>query len=281
MSAISTSLKTNHRIQQNMYLLNLHSLIKQPLTQQVMLTDAKSAKLSPCARRRNSLRTRGFTLIELLVVMAIIATLLGIGVGAIKSMASSKGVSTAVPLADSIFDQARQVAKSSGTPTRVVIYAHYDVSDQADARDRYLRMIGVATGRDGAGLPVTKIEDVTQWKLVSRATTLPSNTFFNAKLSNKPATASETAVFPGSTIGKSCYVYQFNSEGSLIDATGVPVPDGQFVVQAGKLRPGQDTPDVANNATRDVGGFKIWANGRMAMFRSPNQIIKASEDPEF
>jgi prepilin-type N-terminal cleavage/methylation domain-containing protein len=265
-----------------MYLLNLPSLIKQPLTQQVMLTDAKSAKLSLCARRRNSLRTRGFTLIELLVVMAIIATLLGIGVGAIKSMASSKGVSTAVPLADSIFDQARQVAKSSGTPTRVVIYADTSGSNE-DKRSRYLRMIGVATGRIG-GVPASKGETIDEWKFVSRPITLPSNTFFNAKLSNKSATDGQ-AIFSGDTTPKDCYVYEFNSEGALIepseDGSGVPVNDGQFVVQAGKLRPGQDTPDVTNNATRDVGGFKIWANGRMAMFRSPNQIIEASEDPEF
>jgi len=254
----------------------LPSLKKHPLTQQVVVTDEKIAKLS----QSKSSRRKGFTLIEILVVMAIIATLLGLGVGAIKSMATSKGVSTAVPLADSIFAHARQVAKSSGNPTRVVIYA--DTSgDNEDKRSRYLRMMGVATGRNGAGLPVTKIEDVVQWKLVSRATILPSNTFFNANLSNKPASATETAVFPGSTDGKSCYVYQFNSEGALIDASGMPVNDGQFVVQAGRLKPGQDTPDTASNATRDVGGFKIWANGRMAMFRSPNQIISGSGDAEF
>ncbi len=257
--------------------------MRQPLTQQAMLTDEKATKLSHSKPRRNSLRTRGFTLVEILVVMAIIATLLGLGVGAIKSMASSKGVSTAVPLADSIFAQARQVAKSSGVPTRVVIYADTSVplGSNEDKRSRYLRMMGVATGRDTAGLPVTNMADVDHWKLVSRATTLPSNTFFNATLSNKPTSGPVTAIFPGSTTGKNCYAYQFNSEGALVDAVGVPVTDGQFVVQAGKLRPGQNTPDTASNATRDVGGFKIWANGRMAMFRSPNQILSGSGDAEF
>jgi prepilin-type N-terminal cleavage/methylation domain-containing protein len=272
----STSLKANYRIQKNMFLLKLPSLIKQPLTQQAMWTDEKADKLSLSKPRRS----KGFTLIEILVVMAIIATLLGIGVGAIKSMATSKGVSTAVPLADSVFAQARQVAKSSGAPTRVVIYAATGVSIK-DKRTRYLRMMGVATGRDVAGLPVTEIADVTQWKLVSRAITLPRNTFFNARLSNQPASPTLNAVFSGSASPVSCYAYQFNSEGALIDSTGVPVTDGQFVVQAGKLRPGQQTPDTAGNATRDVGGFKIWANGRMAMFRSPNQILSGSGDAEF
>jgi Tfp pilus assembly protein FimT len=211
--------------------------------------------------------------------MAIIATLLGIGVGAIKNMSESKGVSTAVPLAESLFDQARQVAKSSGSPTRVVIYAD-TTGNNEDKRTRYLRMMGVATGRDASGVAVDDIDDVIQWRLVSRAITIPSNTFFNANLSNK-TTATDTAIFPGSNDGKNCYVYQFNSEGALIDATGTPVTDGQFVVQAGKLRPGQNTPNVDNNAKRDIGGFKIWANGRMAMFRSPNQIVDTTDDPTF
>ncbi len=262
--------------------MHLSSLTTEPMTEQLSvsgekITDSSTHKVSRNLRRS---RDRGFTLVEILVVMAIIATLLGLGVGAIKNMASSKGVDTAVPLADSIFAQARQVAKSTGAPTRVVIYADSS-GDNEDKRDRYLRMIGVATGRDGAGLPVTDIADVTQWKLVSRASSLPSNTYFNAKLSNKPGTASETAIFPGSTTGKNCYVYQFNSEGALVDPSGAPVTDGQFVVQAGKLRPGATAPDTAANATRDVGGFKIWANGRMAKFRSPNQIINGSGDAEF
>jgi len=261
-----------------MYSSNFPSSTKQPLIQQAMATDMKLATLPI----RKSIRSKGFTLVEILVVMAIIATLLGLGVGAIKNMASSKGVSSAVPLADSIFAQARQVAKSSGVPTRVVIYADYGGSDE-DKRSRYLRTVGVATGRV-AGEPASKGQTIEEWRLVSRPIILPSNTFFNAKLSNKSATDG-TAIFPGDIAPKNCYVYEFNSEGALIEASndgsGAPVDNGQFVVQAGKLRPGQDIPVVDRNATRDLGGFKIWANGRMAMFRSPKQIIEASEDPEF
>ncbi len=224
---------------------------------------------------------KGFTLIEILVVMAIIATLLAFGVGSIKNMSKSQGVSSAVPIADAVFEQARQIAKSSGVPTRVVIYADTSGSNE-DKRDRHLRMMAVATGRDAAGVAVNKLDDVTQWKLVSRPVSLPNNTYFNANLSNQPSTASETAIFPGSTTAKSCYVYQFNSEGALIDAsTSLSITDGQFVVQAGKLLPGQDLPKEDSGAKRDIGGFKIWANGRSALFRSPNQIVDSSSDPTF
>ncbi len=259
-----------------MYVSTKNHFTKQPLTQRGMLGNYQLTKTRAFMEKGE----KGFTLIEILVVMAIIATLLGLGVGAIKSMSTSKGVSSAVPIADAIFDQARQVAKSSGTPTRVVIYAD-TTGDNKDKRDRFLRVMGVATGRDAAGLPVDDIADVTQWKLVSRPVTLPSNTFFNANLSNQPATATETAVFPGSADPKNCYVYRFNSEGALIDASGATVADGQFVVQAGKLLPGQTVPNEDSKASRDIGGFRIWANGRMAMFRSPNQIVSSSDDPEF
>lgn len=259
-----------------MYMSKLNCLTKRPFMQQEMLKGQELTKSATMMTRR----TKGFTLLEILVVMTIIATLLALGVGAIKSISKSKGVSTAVPLADAIFDQARQVAKSSGYPTRVVIYAD-TTGDSEDKRERYLRVMGVATGRDAAGVEVNDITLVTQWRLVSRPISLPSNTFFNANLSNQPATATETAIFAGSVTPKNCYVYQFNSEGALIDSTGTPITDGQFVVQAGKLLPGQDTPREASNATRDIGGFRIWANGRMAMFRSPNQIVSTGDDPEF
>ncbi|MGJ8657695.1 MAG: pilus assembly FimT family protein [Akkermansiaceae bacterium] len=233
-------------------------------------------------------KARGFTLVEVLVVMAIIATLLGLGVGAIKSMASSKGVSTAVPLADSIFSQARQIAKSTGLPARVVIYADSAGGDVAEKRERHLRMMGVATGRTASGLAPEDGEAITQWKLVSRPTTLPSKTYFNANLSNKSGSATESVVFPGSTTARSCYVYEFNSEGALVeptdDGSGASISDGQFVVQVGKLNPGADNPSEDANARRDAGGFRIWANGRMAKFRSVDQIMEGSGgsgDPTF
>lgn len=213
---------------------------------------------------KNSPKTKGFTLVEVLVVMAIIATLLGIGVAGIKSMASSKGVSTAVPLAESVFRHAREVAKATGKKTLVVVYADNSGTNE-ETRERYHRMIGVAQTNGG----VTR--------LVSRPVTLPSNTFYNANLSNKSVVASK-CIFPGSTDLKDCYTYGYNSEGNM--ATSINLVK-QFVVQAGKLRPGQDAPDADSNNSRDIGGFRIFASGSTAIYRSPNQLLADGEDPEF
>jgi len=109
---------------------------------------------------------RGFTLVEVLVVMAIIATLLAVGVESIKKLSTSKGVSTAVPLVEGVFDQARQIAKTTGVPTRVVVYAD-TTGTIKEHRNRHLRMVGVATARDSNRDPVVRGETVSAWRLVS------------------------------------------------------------------------------------------------------------------
>jgi len=224
---------------------------------------------------------RGFTLVEILVVLAIIGILLGVGVGAIKSLATSKGVSTAVPLAEGIFAQARQSARATGAPTRVVIYSDTSDTDVDDQNQRYLRMIGVVTGRiNSDGDLALNGESVSEWKFTSRPVTLPRGAYFNESISVH--SGEDTAIFPGGS--RSCYVYEFNSQGTLItatnDGTGDPIEDGSFVLQAGNFVPGPQINED-NSAKRDVGGFRVYRNGRIATYLNPDQIIAGGSDPTF
>ena len=227
---------------------------------------------------------RGFTLVEVLVVMTIIATLLAVGVESIKKLSTSKGVSTAVPLVESVFDQARQVAKTTGVPTRVVIYGDTTAATTIEQhRNRHLRMIGVATARDSNRDPIASGNNAAEWRLVSSPVVIPRGAYFNENLSVHSGT--QVAIFPGDETPRQCYVYEFNSEGALItatsDATGSIVTDGQLVIQAGQLAPGAVAPVVDSSARRDAGGFRVFRNGRLATFQSPNQIVASGVDPEF
>lgn len=213
-------------------------------------------------------KKRGFTLIELIVVIAIIATLLAIGVGTIKNVAGAKGVSTGVSLAEGVFDHARNIAKNNGS-ARVLIYCDTGGTNK-DKREKYLRYLAVAAPKLKPKNDPSDPDEI-EWKIVSSGVSLPTDTFFNEKLS--PGVQKDKAKFPGFKDKKECYFYEFNSEGALVS----PATDGKFVIQAGKLIPGQDIPKKLPKRKRDVGGFRIWSSGKTSIFRSPNQISSSDE----
>lgn len=213
----------------------------------------------------------------MLVVVTIVAVLLGIGAKTMKNATTARGVSTAVPIAESVFAEARGLAKGRGDNVYVVIYA--DTTDQdPENHEKLFRYIGVATrpedadGNEILGEPL---------RLTSRGTTLPSQTFYNANLSGMATEETQQCLFPGSSDPRECYAYKFNAEGILVEPnqnTGGDEPNGIFVVQSGMLAPGQEVPRKLPTQSKDVGGFAIWKSGNTSVFRSPNQIPNVSSD---
>ncbi|GAA5494844.1 hypothetical protein Rhal01_01008 [Rubritalea halochordaticola] len=218
-------------------------------------------------------KPRGFTLIELIAVIMVIAILMGIGATTLKNVTTAKGVNTGVPIAESIFSEARSLAKGRGVDAYVIIYA--DTSDNdADMTEKLYRYMGVATNAEyDANGNLT--EGSGTLRLTSRGSMLPTKTFLNANLSGLTDADKMPVLIPGSSDPKECYVYRFNSEGILVEPTlsGANGPQALFVIQSGVMTPGSDFPKELPKNEKDVGGFAVWRSGQTSVFRHPDQIL--------
>ncbi|MEO1857482.1 MAG: type II secretion system protein [Rubritalea sp.] len=235
-----------------------------------------------CFKSQSPQARSAFTLIEMLVVLVIMSTLIGIGAQVMKNATTAQGTDTAASMAESLFAEARGLAKSSGSSTRVVIYAGGGTGDD---RTKHLRYMGIV-GQDkdattGEYLEVGE-EPLFKDQLKARGVKLPSKVFFNANLSNVSATM--PVQIPGMTGTQQCYYYEFNAEGVITEPAAVALDDPvSFVVQSGQLYPTDDTPRVAKAGSRDVAGFAIWKRGNTTLFRSPEQVpsLPSGSDPTF
>lgn len=221
---------------------------------------------------------QGFSLIEMLVVLVIVSTLMGIGAQVMKNATTAQGTDTGASMAESLFAEARGLAKTSGASTRVVIYCG---GGKGEERQKHLRYMGIVRQIvDDAGTPGDSSDDSTEWsdKLIARGVLLPSKVYFNARLSGEPSLMA--VQIPGQRQDQDCYYYEFNSEGILAEPTGSS--PAAFVVQAGTLLPTDDTPRELKKGSRDVGGFAIWKRGNTTMFRNADQIPNiGNTDPTF
>lgn len=221
-----------------------------------------------------------FTLVELLVVIAIISILMTAGSIGLSSL-GGKGVTSGVANAEALFSEARSTAVGKNLRACVLVAKKLDNNPADD-----LRRILVATEPvDSSGKPTNAAgAKITNWVLSSRGAILPDQTFFSSKLSKKDHSGGGGSIDfitlggnPKTAYKGDYYVYEFNSQGILIDPNDPQYKGGaSFVIGGGARNLTKDAvtqpPRVTASAKRDFGGFVIWRNGSTSVFRSPEQI---------
>ena len=212
---------------------------------------------------------------EMLVVIAIMSILMTAGAIGLGGM-TGKGVTSGVASAESMFEEARSIAVGQRTKTRVLISK--DLKN--NAADNLRRILIVTAEIDPTTLqPKSPIN----WILSSRGVTLPDQTYFSQTFSRKDqdkAGAIDTMTLAAGASVKTSYVgdyyyYEFNAEGLYPLGSAAP---STFVIGSGIRKPNAtaaDKPKVGGSAVRDFGGFVVWRNGWVSVFRSPDQMDSA------
>jgi prepilin-type N-terminal cleavage/methylation domain-containing protein len=216
-------------------------------------------KATPRSRSR---RLPGFTLIEILTVIAIITILMAAGAIGIGNLNAGKGVTSAVATCESLFEEARTIAVSKRTNTRVMV----DINDKAS--ENYLRRIIIAY--ENVILNPDGSVASRSWVQANRGYEMPKGTYFSAEYSALEGGGRIKEETLGGTDIKADYhgkyvYYEFNGEGIFEDA------GSSFVVGAG-VRPKGQEPKTTKGAARDFAGFVVWRNGRTSNYRNPEQI---------
>ena len=220
-------------------------------------------------------------MVALLVVILIITVLLTLGDAGFRN-AGGKGVSTALPSTEAIFDEARAIAVGKGTRSRVLV----DV-DEPDKESNYLRrMFVIYEETDANGVPIDN-----SWVLGGKAYILPPKTYFSQQYSKKNHKTASGNLENMSLTGvsglynskKGGYLYyEFNAEG--ICTTGLNGDNysaPSFVIGNGARGSGQTEPRTTSEGRRDFGGFVIWRNGATSVFRNPDQILDGASPTTF
>lgn len=216
---------------------------------------------------------KGFTLVEMLGVILIIAVFLGMGVNMIKDMDQGKSLSSAVAIAEGIFDEARIKAISSTGASRLVV--HNDPSEP----ERFRRYLAVAeygnVADDGTFVPSNPNSDGGDWIVTASGTLLPRSSYFDINGSGLVGANLAPGLFsielPGENRAPvSCFFYEFNGEGIITS----PGPGAGFVVAKGSLPPQASEPtfELNEGVPADAGGFVIWRLGNSSRIQNTSQI---------
>lgn len=211
-----------------------------------------------------------FTLVEMLVVIAVMSILMTAGAIGLGNIGGN-GVTGGVETADALFDEARTLAVSQRTNTRVMVAKNLTNNPQENFR----RIVIASNPLNADGTP-----DTTRWVAASRGALLPEKTFFSEQYSAKNHEAGSNLDTPvaaplrptgGSaspTMAGEYFYYEFNAEGICTS------PGASFVIGSGvrNLQSATESPRVTASGKSDFGGLVIWKNGRTSVFRNPTQI---------
>jgi len=209
-------------------------------------------------------------LIELVVVILIITLLLTLGAAGLRNMGVGKGTSSAVSVAEALFDEARSTAIGKGTEARVLI----DINDPQDDENYLRRMLVVYKDVDQNG------KETDNWIVSSRPTLLPEKVFYSQSLSKKDqkngsGTIDDWQLTSDRTALNGRYLfYSFNAQGIC------STPGASFIVGTG-ARPSGEAPRATGEGKRDFAGFVIWRNGHTSAFRDPEQMDLPQEISTF
>lgn len=223
----------------------------------------------------------------MLVVIAIMSILMTAGAIGLSGM-GGKGVTSGVATAESLFDEARSTAISKNMRACVLVAKELTNNPAEDLRRiivAYEEVDNVATSST-FGQAKNPTNANPKWELSSRGAVLPDQTFYSSVLSKKDqANGSGTIRTVQSTDFVSAktaltgeyYIYQFNSQGILIDPGNANFQGGSsFIIGTGARNMSKTSteqpPLVTATSKRDFGGFVVWRNGRTSVFRSPDQM---------
>jgi len=168
-------------------------------------------------------------------------------------------------ISESVFAQARSLAVSQGTSTRVVIHAKLNDTEDLD-RKRYRKMLMIMQREVDPDTGELRSE----WVPASQPTILPDQVYYAAERSKRDIQASGEVDEAQHRMGRNpedevnSYYYEFNSQGICT------TPGASFILEAGARPPNSERAILGTE--RSYGGFVVARNGGLLTIRDITKI---------